>query len=44
MGSFDAKVEKACKEVSIPGAVLVASSADGKPSSFPRCFPPADMS
>lgn len=30
MASFDAVIEKACKDVEIPGAVLFASSADGK--------------
>jgi hypothetical protein len=29
MDAFDASIEKACKDGVIPGAILVASSADG---------------
>jgi hypothetical protein len=39
MSSFDATIEKACKDIVIPGAVLVASSADGilpLPSLLPK--------
>jgi hypothetical protein len=30
MASFEEKIEKACRDGLIPGAVLVASTADGK--------------
>jgi len=29
MASFEHKIEKACKDLEIPGAVLIAESADG---------------